>query len=104
MRDKTNKYKKMWPELTMDGHPSYSPDRKIVVTDTYPDRTRMATIYIIVHDKVNRLGRVFAPFKYDNDVRCDLHPRWNRKGNRICFDSVFEGKRGLYVIDIEERV
>lgn len=46
------------------------------------------------------MQNVFAPFKYDNDTRCDLHPRWNHAGNRICFDSVFEGHRGLYVIDV----
>lgn len=102
MKDKTNQYKKMWPELTMDGHPSFSPDRKHVVTDTYPDRSRVASVYLInENDLVKNIARVFAPFKYDNDVRCDLHPRWNRKGDKICIDSVFEGKRNLYVIDID---
>ena len=46
------------------------------------------------------IARVFAPFKYDNDTRCDLHPRWNRAGNKICFDSVFEGHRGLYTVEV----
>lgn len=45
---------------------------------------------------------MFAPFKYDNDTRCDLHPRWNHAGNKICFDSVFEGHRGLYTVSIPE--
>ncbi|PWX16163.1 hypothetical protein CYK66_10230 [Clostridium perfringens] len=45
---------------------------------------------------------MFAPFKYDNDTRCDLHPRWNHSGNKICFDSIFEGHRGLYSVDISE--
>lgn len=99
-RDQTNQYKKMWPELTKDGHPSYSPDEKLVVTDTYPDRARVASIYIIKEDQISTVAKVFAPFKYDNDVRCDLHPRWNRKGDKICFDSVFEGKRNIYEIKI----
>lgn len=101
MKDRTNQYQKMWPELTMDGHPSYSPDRSLVVTDTYPDRARVATVYIIKGNKIEKLARVFAPFRYDNDVRCDLHPRWNRSGDRICFDSVFEGKRGLYITNVD---
>ena len=50
------------------------------------------------------VARVFAPFKYDNDTRCDLHPRWNHQGNQICFDSVFEGHRGLYMVKIGESV
>lgn len=98
MKDKKGNYKRKWPELISDGHPSYSPDGSMVVTDTYPDRSRVATIYCINDDKVHKLARVFAPFRYDNDVRCDLHPRWNRVGDKICFDSTFEGKRGLYVV------
>ncbi|UZQ85767.1 hypothetical protein ODU73_000134 [Thermoclostridium stercorarium] len=99
LKDKTHDYIKLWPELNTDGHPSYSPDGSRVITDTYPDRTRMATLYLIKDSNVRKLARVFVPFKYDNDVRCDLHPRWNNSGNKICFDAAFEGKRGLYVID-----
>lgn len=102
MKDKTQEYFKLWPELSSDGHPSYSPNGSLVVTDTYPDRQRLASVYCI-DTKINnikKLARVFAPFRYDNDVRCDLHPRWNRAGDKICFDSVFEGQRGLYVVEI----
>ena len=102
MNDKTKKYIRMWPELISDGHPSYSPDGSMVVTDTYPDRSRMASIYVIKENDIKTVVRVFAPFKYDNDLRCDLHPRWNRTADKICFDSVFEGKRGLYIMSIEE--
>lgn len=99
MKDKSNQYQRMWPELTVDGHPSYSPDGSMVVTDTYPDRARVGTVYIIKDNEVTKLARVFAPFKYDNDFRCDLHPRWNRVGDKICIDSVFEGKRRLHVVN-----
>lgn len=100
MKDKTKEYQMLIPKLTSDGHPSYSPDGKKVLTDTYPSRSRVASVYIIEANEIKTLARVFAPFKYDNDVRCDLHPRWDREGNKVCFDSVFEGKRGLYVINI----
>lgn len=101
LKDKTKEYKKLWPELITDGHPSYSPDGNMVVTDTYPDRKRLASIYLLKNGKTECLARVFAPFKYDNDVRCDLHPRWNMSGDKICFDAAFEGKRGLYYIDVK---
>jgi hypothetical protein len=100
MKDKTHSYEMCWPELEFDGHPSYSPDGSMVVTDTYPNRVRMASVFICKGKRANRIARVFAPFRYDNDVRCDLHPRWNRSGNQICIDSVLDGKRGLYVITL----
>lgn len=104
MKDKTQEYIQSWPEMTGDGHPSYSPDRSLVVTDSYPDRARMAYLRVMNADieknEVNVVARVFSPFKYDNDTRCDLHPRWNHAGDKICFDSVFEGHRGLYVVDV----
>lgn len=100
MNDKTNKYNKILENLNTDGHPSYSYNKEMIVTDTYPDRSRISTIYIIKDGKSTKLAKVFSPFRYDNDVRCDLHPRWDRSGNYICFDSVFEGKRGLYLVKI----
>lgn len=106
MKDKSDKYIHCWPQLSSDGHPSYSPDGRLIVTDTYPDRARVASIKIMDGKNEKRrdvkvIARVFAPFKYDNDTRCDLHPRWSRAGDKICFDSVFEGHRGLYVISIK---
>jgi len=103
MKDKTKKYKHMWPRLVSDGHPSYSPKGDMVVTDTYPDRSRIASIYVMKNNHIQVVARVFAPFKYDNNLRCDLHPRWNRTGDKISFDSVFEGKRELYYIEIDDK-
>ncbi|WP_270238161.1 glycosyltransferase family 2 protein [Clostridium perfringens] len=107
MRDKSKEYEHYWKGIDYDGHPSYSPDGSKVVFDSYPDRARIASVMLSdsdnrISEKVNTVARVFAPFKYDNDTRCDLHPRWNRKGNKICFDSVFEGHRGLYIIKLQQ--
>ena len=96
MKDKTPEFKRLWPEMTADGHPSCSPGGELVVTDTYPNRSRVASVKIMDGDDVKVVARVFAPFKYDNDTRCDLHPRWSRDGKSVYFDSVFEGHRGLY--------
>lgn len=105
MKDKTQTYIHCWPQFSNDGHPSYSPDGNLVITDSYPNRARVADINLMDGNEQKKenttIARVFAPFKYDNDTRCDLHPRWNRVGNKICFDSVFEGHRGLYVVDVK---
>ena len=74
----------------------------MVVTDTYPNRSRVASVYVIGKGNIETVARVFAPFKYDNDLRCDLHPRWNRAGDKVCFDSVFEGRRGIYYVKLKK--
>ena len=93
----------LWPKYNDDGHPSYSPDRRFVVTDSYPDRKRIQNIKILRDDEEDGkvIVEVFAPFKYDNETRCDLHPRWNRDGTKICFDSCFNGHRTLCLTEID---
>ena len=107
MKDKTQEWTHLWPQLSNDGHPSYCPvDNHLVVTDSYPNRARVADIKLLRDDdpeakQMKVIARVFAPFRYDNDTRCDLHPRWSKDGKKVCFDSIFEGHRGLYVVNIE---
>jgi hypothetical protein len=31
---------------------------------------------------------------------CDLHPRWNYNGTKIAFDSIHEGTRQIYTVDV----
>lgn len=106
MKDKTQEYIHCWPQFSNDGHPSYSPDGSLIVTDSYPDRARVASINLMDGDETKQenttVAKVFAPFKYDNDTRCDLHPRWNHAGDKICFDSIFEGHRGLYIVEVKK--
>lgn len=103
LKDKSKDYNMYWPQLDTDGHCSYSPDGKWIITDTYPNRKRLASVYLCKEDGYcKRIARVFAPFRYDNDCRCDLHPRWSRDGKKVCIDSVHEGKRALYVIPLKK--
>ncbi|BCJ93403.1 hypothetical protein acsn021_09720 [Anaerocolumna cellulosilytica] len=106
LRDQSQDYRMLWPELHTDGHCSYSPDGNYIITDTYPNRKRLASVYLCrengrLQGEAKRIARVFAPFRYDNNTRCDLHPRWNHTGDKVCIDSVHEGKRALYVIPIK---
>ena len=106
MKDKTQEWTHIWPQLSNDGHPSYCPtDNSLVVFDTYPSRSRIQEVKLGRDNDtegMKTIAKVFSPFKYDNDTRCDLHPRWSRDGKKVCFDSVFEGHRGLYVVKIDE--
>ena len=85
-----------------DGHPSFSPDRRWILTDTYPDKVRKQhlLLYEIATEKLIEVGSFFAPLKYSNAKRCDLHPRWSRDGNFISIDSTYEGQRKTYILDV----
>ncbi|MCS3755663.1 TolB family protein [Salinibacter ruber] len=87
-----------------DGHPSYAPGGRWIVTDTYPDkgRKRHLLLFDTQTETVHRLGRFFAPWTFDGMNRCDLHPRWSPDGNYISIDSTHEGSRKSYVIDIRK--
>jgi len=89
-----------------DGHPSLSPDRRWIVTDTYPDRARRRSLLLYNLETNERvgLGEFLAPFGYDGPTRCDLHPRWSPDGTRIAIDSTCTGIRRSYVVDVESIV
>ena len=92
--------------LTRDGHCSYSPDRKWILNDTYPDGERMQTLMVIEVATQKRidLNKFHSPKQFTGPVRCDLHPRWNRDGTMICFDGCHDPQRQVYVVDVKEVV
>jgi len=86
-----------------DGHPSVSVSTGWLVTDTYPDKTgdQAIHVYSIEENTLRTVGRFFSPFRYQGPRRCDLHPRWDRAGKRICFDSTRMGRRSILVAAID---
>jgi len=81
-----------------DGHTSYSPDRRRILLDAYPrDGYRCLKIYDIAVERETTLGRYYSDPRITKDIRCDLHPKWSRTGGRVCFDSIHEGYRRVYV-------
>lgn len=90
--------------LTEDGHCSFSPDRRWVLNDTYPDRHDMRTLMLVRFADQQRIdvARLHSPkARWWGEIRCDLHPRWSRDGRQICVDSVHEGSRQMYVMNVE---
>ncbi len=89
--------------LTENGHMSYSPDRKWILTDTYPDpRTRWMRLMLFrpADGKLVLLARFYHPARFRGPFRCDLHPRWSRDGKKVCVDSIATGKRQVYLLDV----
>ena len=91
--------------LPGNGHCSFSPDQKLLLTDSYTeaDGCRELVIYNEEKDARYSLGRFYSP-----DIlfctRCDLHPRWSKDGKRISFDSFHEKYRGTYMIELPEEI
>ena len=88
--------------LTEDGHCSYSPDRAWIANDTYPDSQNLRQLMIVRTADGLRvdLGAFHAPPEFEGPLRVDLHPRWNRDGTSLCIDSVHEGTRQMYTVDL----
>lgn len=89
-----------------DGHPSVSPDKTWMITDTYPDkgRQRHLILYNLRTNQMKVVGKFFSPWKYDEEKRADLHPRWSPNGKMISIDSTHEGIRQNYILDISKLV
>lgn len=101
--DKTSKRQLLSSKLpTHDGHPSVSPTGKWLITDSYPGLDRMSFLYLynMENDNLIVLGRFFQPLRYQGEMRIDLHPKWNKTGDKIYFESGHQGKRCLYVINL----
>ncbi len=90
--------------LTENGHMSYSPvNPRWLLSDTYPDdRTHERVLFLYDMDSGARhaLGSFYADPALGKENRCDLHPRWSRDGRQVCIDSVHEGARQMYLIDV----
>lgn len=109
LKDKTEQFKIIGDNILDvygDGHPHIAPNKEWVVMDTYPNkgRIRELVLFNLKTEKKEVIGRFFAPWKYDGYYRCDLHPRWNPDGTKISIDSVHEGFRNSYIIDVSRIV
>lgn len=89
--------------LPEDGHACFSPDGRWLVCDTYPRGPgRLAALMLLNLEtgEGSDLGAFHHPARFSGDVRCDLHPRWSPDGRTITFDSVHEGSRQIYGVDV----
>jgi hypothetical protein len=85
------------------GHLNFSPDGKWLVADTYPDKQgiqRLALVRPATGDLVE-LGRfIHMTPGVAGDMRCDLHPRWSEDGTLLTVDTIHQGPRKIYCLDL----
>lgn len=94
--------------LDYDGHGTFSPDGKWMITDTYPGKgLREQKLYLMNMDTeaILPLGRFVEPLEFrakTGGSRCDLHPRWSPDGSMIGFNSTNTGSRQCYVMHLNK--
>jgi hypothetical protein len=92
--------------LDFDGHGTFSPDEKWMLTETYPSRKKLEqSLYLMSMrtEEVLPLGRyVHHPEfrKNGKSAQCDLHGRWSPKSDMVGFNSVNSGQRQVYIIKL----
>lgn len=89
--------------LTENGHMTFGENGRWMLSDTYPDATTNERVLFLYHTARGRrfdLGTFYTPPDLGKHNRCDLHPRWSRDNRSVCIDSVHEGRRQLYVLEI----
>ena len=86
-----------------DIHCIYSPDRRYILGDGYPDTDgyRPLFLYDTKNEKTVQLVKSKSLMDSNWDIRCDLHARFNRDGTKISFDSVHSGKRQICEIKLK---
>ncbi len=104
--DKSDKVEIVGEDVfTRDGHCTYSPDRKWMLTDTYPNKDNLHFVYLYnLEDKrFIELAQIYRPKPGDNEWRCDLHPGWSHDGKTVAIDAMYlDGKRQIHLIDVSE--
>jgi len=86
--------------LDYDGHGTFSPDKKWMITDTYPSQNTEQKIYLMdmKTECVLPVGRFIQPLEYRGDWRCDIHCRWSPNGDMVGFNSTYSGSRQVYIL------
>ena len=77
-----------------------------MLTDEYPDDNSQQALFLwhMAEEYRVDLGSYFSPLPFRGEIRCDLHPRWSRDERMVSFDSIHEGSRQVYVIDVSQVV
>jgi hypothetical protein len=90
--------------LTSDGHCSYSPDGRFILSDAKVANGEHPKAEVFLYDLAKGKKRSLGVFDQDKKrtgvIRCDLHPRFSSDGKTITFDSIHEGERQIYLKEI----
>ena len=110
-QDGVQNYKVVGEEFIIDnGHCTFSPDGNWMATDRKQDESRSQSLWL--YDIKLDKGMLLANMTVNEDkkylhsnTRCDFHPRWNRSGNKICFDAIDTetGTRQMHLVEFVDQ-
>ena len=107
INDRTGEYEAVRPDiLTKNGHCSFTHDGKWLLTDEYPDEDSLQALLLwhMAEERLVVLGCFHSPLPFRGEIRCDMHPRWSRDERQVSFDSIHDGSRQIYVVDVSQVV
>lgn len=107
IRDPKRRARYGWPSLDADGHPMVARTHGWLATDFYPDRTHKLPAILYHSGRQTRVdAHVFLhrPRSADSDVKCDLHPRWDRTERQVAVDTCEAGYRQVRILDVRDVV
>lgn len=85
-------------------HMVFSPDSKSILADSYPDDDSNQKLILINAETGD--FELLGTFHHEPtpivDTRCDIHPRWSPDGRFVTVDSTHDGKRGLYLLELNK--
>jgi len=84
--------------LSIDGHPSFTPDGRYMITDTYADDHKYRKLLVLdtEMDQLTELGKFYSPF-WGTPASCDLHPKVSTDGRYIVVDTAYSGIHRMMV-------
>ncbi len=89
--------------LKQDGHVTLSPGGKWLLTDERAkgESAKDVLLFDMAGGERIKIARFpLPPQRVGGEVRCDLHPRWDRSGTNVCVDAMKGEKRQMYLIDV----
>lgn len=106
IKNTVTQLKSPYPEGPFGGdiHCIYSPDKRFILGDGYPDTDgyRPLFLYDTENEEIYKILKSKSLMDSNWDIRCDLHARFNRQGTKVSFDSVEDGRRKICEIDIQK--
>ena len=92
--------------LDADGHGTFSLNRNLFISD-YPlgqDGSQYLHLINLKNETSEHLVKLNKNPNYNGNIRCDIHPRWDRSGKRILIDTGCRGPRSLAVYNLTNKI